>query len=296
MTRLAAASFVSVLALAACTEPAAGPTLDQVDHAADAELTLVDRTAALAGAVDYMDAATGEQLDLANQNEAFYLQVTEPDAGEPDPNAPPASSYGNVIAASMMVATASGITAAVVGPPSLAIGVATDGDVTQIEDNLWQATNSIVIDEVTYALELNVAYVVVGYLAEMRVTTDDGRFDDAVWFTGFVSAGGHLGWWDLYDGAGELQGVVEWIADGEGTAEFGIAAVDGEHAGDFLAWWRQDGDNAVTYHDASSEEDAWVVVYEEGDGELRHPGYNLGERSCWDVAYLDAECPVDDAE
>ncbi len=291
MNRIASLSVVSLVALQACSEPAAGPTLDQVDYGADAELALIDRAAALSGAQDYMDAAAGTQLDLADQPDAFYLQVNETEVGDPDPNAPPASSYGNVIAGSLMVGSASIATAAVVGPPSTAIGVATDGEVVQLEDNLWQATNSVVIDDVAYDLEFNVAYVLVGYLAEMRVTSDDGRFDDAVWFAGFVSAAGHLGWWDLYNGSGELQGVVEWIADGEGTAEFGIAATAGEHSGDLLAWWRHEGDNAVTYHDASTAEDAWVLVTEEGSGEVRHPGYNLGERSCWDVDYMDAACP-----
>ncbi len=294
MTRTLTLTAASLLALAACVEPAAGPTLDEVDYSADDQVQLIDRAAALQGAQDYMDAPIGDAFNPAEAPPAFFMEVDTDPVEEPDSTAPPAGSYGNVIAARLMVAVAAGVTYAVVAPPAIAINVAANGEITQIDDNLWQATNSVVIDEVTYDLELNIAYVIVGHLAEMKVSSDDGRYEDTVWFTGFVSYGGNLGWWDLYDGSGELQGVIEWIHDGDDSGEFGIASTAGENAGDVLAWWRHEGAAAVTYHDDSTEEDAYVYVAPDLSGELRHPDYNLGDPACWDVDFLDASC--DDPE
>lgn len=268
------------------------PVLADLSPAADAELALVDRTAALQDAVDADEAEAGPAIDLAGVPDAFRMEVDSSAAEQ----LPDGRSWGNAHQAVGMVAVANLATAFVVGPPSAAIHIAAGGTVTEVAPNVWTATNSVSDGTRTVAGTFTVAWVGVGWLAEMRLTSDDGVYADTLWFKGFLSEEGRLGWWDLYDGTGTLVGVVEWIADGQGNGQFGIAALSGDIAGDTLSYLASPGAWSVTYHDADRAEDAWVAVFADGSGELRSPDYNGGTLACWAAAeaeepYADAACP-----
>jgi len=271
------------------------PLLADVSGEADAAVDLVSREDALAGALDWDLADPGDALDMAGAPAGFFLDfdgqaITDAaeDAGVPPPAAA-APTHEHILAAWAAVVWADLITLSVVGPPAYAIAVAADGTITELDTNVWYAENTVDIADVAYTTHLTVAWVGVGWLAEMRLSSDDGALDHDLWFAGFLAYGGGLGWWDVYqDGA--LLGVVEWIADGAGDAEFGMAAVSGPEAGSALAYVFLDDSALVSAHSGPTGEDAWVYMAADRSGEVRIPDWNGGEPGCWDVRLADAAC------
>lgn len=113
--------------------------------------------------------------------------------------------------------------------------------------------------------------------------------DDTLWFNGFVAYGGGLGWWDIYSG-GAVVGVVEWLADGQGGGQFGIAALAGSVAGDALYYLKEGDTGYVGYYDASLAFEAHVAVEADHSGDVMLPDYNGGEPACWDTTFADVAC------
>lgn len=272
------------------------PLLEELSADADAAVELIDRDAALDGALDYDLADAGEALDLGGAPAGFLLQIDSADIQSIDDAVTDGAampSISNVVTATWLAALADLATAAVVGPPAAAVAITTRGTVEQLEPNVWVANNTLTgIDGSSVSGEFVVAWVGVGWLAEMRISSSDGTYDDTLWFNGFLSYGGALGWWDIYTADGELAGVVEWSGDGS-NAQFGIAAISGPAAGDLLSYWAlADGERGVAFYDADIAEEAWVIVNPDLSGELRAHNYNEGEPACWDTDFYDAECPA----
>ena len=271
------------------------PTLDEVSSDADVVVQLIDRDLVLA---DAQDGLLGPAIELDSAPGAFYLDVgAEEDMAEVEEgtdgedSAPPTESQANYLAAVGAVLIADAATLLVVGPPATAIAVATSGKVVEVAPGVARATNSVAVDGQTATVTFTAAWVGVGWLAEMRLSTADGVYNDALWFNGFLADGGGLGWWDLYDGHGTLQGVVEWIDDGVGNSELGIAALDGEVAGDTLSYWFDaSGEILVAHTDFSEGVDSWVHQQADGSGDLQLGDYNGGELACWDVDLLNCVC------
>jgi len=292
----AAATLTAILTGCAGNQEPHVPLLAELSEDADRHLDLVDRAAELTGAADYDLADAGEAIDMGGVSGGFLMAIdSEAIQAVDDTGAEgsPIPTYGNVWTATALAALADIGATAVVGPPAVAIAVTTDGAITQHSENVWVATNTLTAaDGSSVTGTFVVAWVGVGWLAEMRLSTSDGTYDDDLWFNGFLSVGGAVGWWDLYDGT-QLVGVVEWIADGQGNAQSGIAAVSGPDAGDVLSYWTfDDGEQGVFFHDEGLSEDAWVIVSPDLSGEVRAYNYNAGEPACWDVTLADAECPL----
>ena len=299
MTR---AALIPALLLTACQLDAGvhQPTLADVSAEADAAVDLIDRSEVLAEAVEN---EAGEALDLAGTGAGFRLLVqadaiedlaAEGEAaatGDSGEDAPPpgAGDYSHVMHAATAVLWAELAAATVVGPPAAAIAIAADGELTQIEPWLWNATNTVTGPEgQTATVDLYVAYIGVGWLAEMRLSTSDGAYDDTLWFNGFVSHYGALGWWDIYSG-GAVVGVVEWATDGT-DAQFGIAALAGEAAGDVLGFAEVGGERGVAYYDASADFEHYVYVAPDDSGEVLLSTYNGGALACWDTELRNTSC------
>lgn len=275
------------------------PLLSELAPDADGLLDVVDRSSTLAGAKEAADATPGPALDLATLPAGFGmdadsrgLDTTEGYTTGAYLDAPAGpGTFNNLVHAAAMVAIADATTATIVGVPAAAIDIAIHGQVTQIDDNVWAATNSVSDGTTTVTGLFVVAWVEVGWLAEMRLWSSDGRYDNTRWFTGFVSWDGALGWWDVYDAQGTLAGVIEWLAAANGDGELGIAATSGESAGDMLGYLFLDDTAWVGLHDASAAEDYWVEVAADHSGESRAPDYNGGAPACWDANGYDAPCP-----
>lgn len=288
---------LAILALTAClpvaNEPAGPhqPTLAEVSTAADAALDLVDRDAVLATA---SEGAPGVAPDLANAPSAFFMQIDSEEmqaALESATGRRFIPTYENVFAAAAAVVVADLATVAVVGPPAAAIAFAGDGLLVEVTPSLWSATNIAVgPDGSSATLTLNVAYVGVGWLAEMRVTSSDGLYDNTLWFNGFLSADGALGWWDLYSGD-VVAGVIEWIVLPDGSYEAAIGSLSGDTNGDVLAYvGAATGESAVAYDDASAGFLSYVLLRPDNSGETALLDFKGGARSCWDTAWADAAC------
>ena len=281
-----------LVALAACEAPAdsgAPPLLEDISTARTS-LDLVDRVSALDGAVDFHLADIGVAADFTT--DASRLAVTG--SGLVDTDGLPTErdatfEYSNVYAGAATLAWAEGVRVGVVNPPQVAIGFAVSGDVVQLEPNVWVAQNSVDLPEGTLTTTFAVAWVGIGWLGEMRYS--DATHTDELWFNGFVSADGNLGWWDLYFDQGE-SAVVEWIGDGQGTGQFGIGVTAGEHVGSQLSYLFAPQFGRIDFLNGSTGEHAWVQGHEDGSGAVRLDEFNDGEESCWAADGVNVLCPA----
>ncbi len=295
--RLEALAVAAALAGCLPADAPVEPRLDRVDLSVDGSVEVVDRVAALDGAVER---APGSAPDLAEAPGAFFLQIdgadveaTLEDSGQSDLRGV-SPGYQAVVHALAAVAVADLATVAVVGPPAAAIAFAADGELTEHEPWLWSATNTAtgpLGGEAT--VDLAVAWVGVGWLAEMRLTTSDGAFDDTLWFSGFLAVNGAAGWWDLYQND-DVVGVVEWTVTGPDQFQAGIAAVGpSPEAGDLLLYAGDGtGTRSVSYYDAGLDFLNYVLVFADDSGEVALHGVNGGAPMCWDTTFADAACPA----
>ncbi|MCB9766481.1 MAG: hypothetical protein H6739_42295 [Alphaproteobacteria bacterium] len=303
MTRTACLAVALTLAVACAPagQQDLTPRLSGVSAEGDAQLDLVDRESALADALDAEQADLGEALALADAPGAFRLEIEasevhaiRDDMAQGPP--PPLPSFANVLQGIAMTGVAELSVAAIVAPAAAAIHVTAQGQITQVAENIWVATNTVSDGERLVTGRWAVAWVGVGWLAEMRITSSDGAYNNHRWFAGFLSADDNLGWWDVYDNGGNLAGVIEWLADGQGNGEIALIATQGDVAGDTLSFWSLDGEQLVALHDASADDDAWVYVDVDRSGEARAPDFNAGQPGCWaaadaEVPYADVACP-----
>lgn len=289
MRTLTASVFALSGLLAACAVDDPAPTLSDVSSQADELVGIVDRTAALEGALDHDLAPIGDPIALDSAPGGFYMEFDGREISNADDGtAGNTAEYSNFVAGSLAVIAADVVTAATVIPPALAIGVTAQGTITQLEPNVWQAENTVNLGGTDVTGTFTVAWVGVGWLAEMRIT--GGEYDHELWFNGFLAYGGGLGWWDFYSN-GQVAGVVEWIGDGQGNAQFGIGVVAGQYAGNYMSYtFTDDGTARVDAHDEGRAEDAWVQVNPDQTGEVRLPDYNGGAVACWDASFMNAAC------
>ena len=276
------------------------PALEDLGTSDDA-LGQIDRSAALEGATAPDLASAGAQFDFATAPQGFRLAVDsdgaetiddDVDGGDTANEAPagPSYTYNNVVHGAAMVLVADTATSYVVGVPAAAIAVTMDGESEEIAPNVWAATNTVVYNGGSVTGLFVVAWVEVGWIAQLRLWTSDGRLNNTLWLDGFVSADRNLGWWDMYDEAGSAVGALEWLGDSAGNGEFGIAAFQGDSAGDILGYSFLDGDATVGFHDQSLGYDYWVNVHPDNSGALQDPQYASGAESCWDAEKMDAAC------
>lgn len=292
---------LTLLALA-CAAPGGGgadvhvPTLAEIDGDADAQVDVVDRAAELEGALDAADAPAGEPIDVATVPAPFAMDVGAEEYEDPDHIAPagdaPAgpATRNNVVKAAQLVVLADATAVYLVGVPAAAVDIALHGVTTEVYPNVWASTNTV-SDGVRSVTGVFVyAWVGNGWIAEMRLWSSDGAYNDTRWFNGYLSADGQVGWWDFFDTWGTLQGVIEWVSDGENT-ELGMAGTAGDIQGDFLGFlWLDDGSFHVGYHEGAMNDDAWVTVQPDRAGQLRVWDYASGLPACWDTQGYDVDC------
>lgn len=296
----------TALAALACAGGPAGsgpayhvPTLAEQSDEGDGALDLVDRTAALAGSLEAADASGGPALDLAGAPPGFAMAVDSRGMNDTsglasgsyaDAPAGPATQF-NLFHAAAMVTVADAHTALLIGVPAAAAAIALDGTTTEITTNVWASSNTVSDGTTSVTGLFVVAWVEVGWLAEMRLWSSDGRYEGNLWYRGFLSRDGDLGWWDFYDESRRLAGVIEWTDDGQGNSQLGLAATNGPEAGDVLLYLFEGGTGFVGYHDEDVDQDYSVFGAADHSGELVDPAYNGGAPACWDAGGNDAPCP-----
>ncbi len=271
------------------------PLLAEQSATADTSLDQVARTQALDGAAEYDAATLGLEMPASTEGGlAMEYDADELSAVDDGTSGGLPTDYENVFEGAKAVLVADTVGGLILGIPAAAVSVALQGTVTPYGDNVWVATNTVSDGRTSVTGTWVVAWVEVGWLAEMRLWSSDGQYNGEPWFNGFVSEDRTLGWWDVYAVDGTQTGVVEWLAPDADDAELGIASLSGDNAGDILGWLHSAEDDAVAYHDASIDDDAWVIAHADQSGEVRMADYAGGERACWGPDRMDIECPPEE--
>lgn len=285
----------AIAALVACEMPeeqeVAPPTLSDVSTERST-VDLVDRSAALDGALDYDLAPIGAAADLTGPGALMDFSgegMVDTEGVPTERNA--AYEYSNVFAGYQALVFAETVRHAVVVPPAIAMAFAANGQITQQQPNVWVAENTIDLPEQgRVTAHFTVAYVGVGWLGEMRVS-DDTR-SQALWFNGFIGAEGGIGWWDLYGLGGAREASVEWIADGQGNGHFGIAATAGDHAGSTLVYNLTPALDRIDAYDGATGNHGFVQAWADESGAVSLPELEGGLPQCWDADFKNTPCPA----
>ncbi len=135
---------------------------------------------------------------------------------------------------------------------------------------------------------------------EMRITATGNNppLNNFLWFEGRAKLDNSSGYWDFYDGEQPATPTkalhLEWQIPSatKATLQFTVVDPDSPDNGDQLTY-RADGDlRWVTHYDQSE-----IKIVEISWNEVSHtgyiiaPGYNNGQKSCWDALLNDVVCP-----
>lgn len=286
---LPAVVFVALAACETAQDTVSPPVLADISAERSA-LNLVDRAAALDGAVDYDLASAGVVADLSDDGASMAFTAE----GLVDTDGLPTErdadfAYSNIFAGAAALVFAESVRYAVIAPPHLAIAFAADGDIVQTEANVWVATNTVDLPEGPLTTTFTVAWVGVGWLGEMRYS--DASHSNTLWFNGFISNDSNLGWWDLYADNGDAA-VVEWISDGQGNGQFGIGVVSGAHEGSLISYTFAPDVDRIDFVDGDTGDSAYVLGNSDGSGEVQLHDHNDGQVACWDANNLNISCPA----
>ncbi len=136
---------------------------------------------------------------------------------------------------------------------------------------------------------------------EMRLTCTGCKVptDNFLWYTGRFDSGARSGQWQLFhpDIAQDDKTFVHiaWeITDPtHKTLTFTNKRTDGHaDAGDVIQYLRDGDALSVTVHDADKALDYTAEIsVATGAGWLQVPGYNKGEKACWDSERVNTPCP-----
>jgi len=280
------------------------PTLADLG-ATDLDLSEVNRASALRGAKEAAQASAGRPFDITTSAEGFRMEIDSNTVGAPSAAAASmrsrqtsrnqsrqatSTSYSNYLHAVGMVVAADLTTVGVLAVPAAAIAAVTQGVSTPVGTNAWMATNTVSYNGQWVNGVLVVAWVEIGYIAQLSLTSSDGVLQNTPWLTGFISKDYKLGWWDMKDQWGMSVGALEWTSDASGNSQFGILSNQGDSTGDVLGYAFVNGVSSVALYDSSADELSWVEVNPDESGSLRDPLYRWGAESCWNTQRLDTAC------
>jgi hypothetical protein len=306
-----AGPLVLVLVLPGCFLANRGvhqPTLDEVSSEGDAALDIVDRAEVLDGATEGVG---GSVLDITTMGPGFWMNVssgslqsilrdnapegTEETEETDAPAGPGAATYEHMENALEALLTADRAVYSLLGEPASALWTVSLSPLEEIEPYLWSVEASVTAPDLqTAELRFNVAWVGVGWLADLRLTTSDGRYDDTLWCNGFVSEDGQTGWWDLYDDD-DITAATEWLVE-EGVLELGVAPLTWGAAnglsvdGDTLDFELSEAGGTVAYTDNETGFVSSVTVNPDHSGQALIDDYNDELPACWDENLADAVC------
>lgn len=117
--------------------------------------------------------------------------------------------------------------------------------------------------------------------------------DNELWFDGSTANEGEQGSWTFYDF--QLDGnpavaELQWGYRDDGNF-LSLTALAGEDAGNMLTYFESAPLCSIEFQEAQ-DENPWYIRWNEddGSGSLMVPGYNYGERACWDSNQQDTFC------
>lgn len=216
--------------------------------------------------------------------------------------APAVATYLNFGNAAVRVASINAALAAAVAAPATLFAAARLYEPTPQSDGTWLWSYSVTIEYVTFTASLT---------GEMD--GDETRWSMVVstnvplrpvvsflWYQGVCTDNNASGTWEFFDITTPIEqnptATVDWTADVDSkAAHLLLKNVDtrpeAEYAGDILSYDVGSEIASIVYTDAS-ESEVWSITWdtETGEGSLRVPEYNDGEKACWNNLKQDAAC------
>jgi len=217
--------------------------------------------------------------------------------------APAVATHLNFGNAAVRVASINAALAAAVAPPATLFAAARLYEPTPQSDGSWVWNYSVTIEYVTFTASLTCMMegdetrwsMVVSANAPLRPVVS------FLWYQGVCTEMNTSGTWEFFDIATPTEqnptATVEWTADVDNkTAHLLLKNVDtrpdAENTGDILSYDVGSEIASIIYTDAS-ESEVWSITWdtETGEGSLRVPEYNGGEKACWNDLKQDVTCP-----
>ncbi len=270
------------------------PRFADVNFSADGYISLIDRNAALADAVE--ESEGGEPIDLSLVSDFFMVDIDSEDMQrlddaidrtEPD--------HSNVVDGMAALLSVDLSYSDSLGPMGATMTSISNVTLKEWTEWFWSGSQSVTNDEgVTVSAQFNVHWVNSGWLVEILQSTEDGAYNDTTWFSGYYAADGSLGWWDFYRSGGVLA-VTEYMGDvGDGYAETYWATTD--RAGDLMIHeWTAPGVGTVDFQDEqpppNPADATTVIIGDDGAGMATIPDdFEDSVTVCWDADLLNIDC------
>ena len=223
------------------------------------------------------------------------------------PGAPGAAStvsYKNFRNAATRVSAIGSALIAAATVPAAVFTAARLNEPTSEGDNTWVWSYSVTVDYITFTAALTGIQNSDKSIDWSMVMSADAPLrpvQDFVWYTGTSNVTNLEGSWQFYDMTTPTEQnptiTIDWTAsEDDGKAKLTVENVDtradSEYAGDVLDYDATENDAAVLSYEDSSEGEVWDITWnlDTGEGSLKVPEYNNGEKACWDANKQDAEC------
>lgn len=288
---------LALLALG-CTEPEKTPphvpVFEDINFAVDGYIDILNRVDTLDDALE--ESLGGEPIDLATASDVFMLAITSAEIQAlDDPLDPTEDDYSNLVAGTTAALSVDLAQAVRIGAMAKTLEAMETAAINDYQEWHWSGTKSVTNDEkVTVTAQLNMHWVGSGWLVEVLQTTDDGQYDQTLWFNGYYQADGGLGWWDFYRSGGVLM-TMEWLGD-RGDGEVEMYWPSGDDQGDRMWYeWGADGSLLAEWSDSqpapNDPETTQALVNADNSGQATIPSYNDSETVCWDSDFENTSCP-----
>lgn len=182
--------------------------------------------------------------------------------------------------------------------PRALLEAAANSDAGLIDDEEWAWSYSKTTGEETYEVRLVASRVGDDQVNwKLFVTNSELRLENRLFFEGITNNDGSEGSWTYYD----LQNTqpegavssVEWQVNGEDDVQLKLEVLSdrNENLGDYIEYAFDGTVKHAVYFNAGEEattEIQWNV--ETHEGYLIAPGYNQGEKACWNSELVNTAC------
>ena len=219
------------------------------------------------------------------------------------PSAATPPTYQNFINAVVRVGTISTGLAAAASVPAAVFAAARLHEPTPQGEDTWVWTYSVTVEFVTFAAELTGVKKSKDVIDWSMVVSADAPLYPVqafLWYTGTSDKENLEGSWQFYDATTPMEQnstvTVDWAAsEDDEILKLTIKNVDtrpeSEYVGDVLDYDVTDNAAVLSYED-NSEGEIWEIIWDldTGEGSLKVPEYNNGEKACWNSKKQDDAC------
>lgn len=187
----------------------------------------------------------------------------------------------------------------VVAIPASATERAIGQDAVRFDASEWRWSVKMLAFDITLKTTGDAAE---GYNISYRTDGPNLGLHNFIWVTGHFLGDVSSGTWVLHDqdysgGTNEVM-QIDWTITNETdrTLIFTNLKSGHENHGDIWNFVRVGSTAQVIYEDPDDEEWFANITWDvhEGNGSIHTPGYNQGRISCWDTAFKNIDCPVEE--